>query len=457
MKTTSTLRVVVEPGGQGVVSHVGLHALGSLADQLGLGEALSARIPITGSRLPLHDRGKVLVQAMLMLAGGGESCADIEYLRVEPTLFGEVPSDSTLYRTIVNDLGPEVVASVKEGFAEARQIVWRRAGLVKGTDPVVLDLDASLVEVHSEHKEGTGSTFKGGFGFHPMFCFCDATGEALSALLRPGNATANDAADHLTVLDEAIAQLPERVAVGHRDGDDPCLVRRPLIARADSAGASHDFVWGCRARNVGFSVVARKNAQIHGAISLVADDERRWRPARRQDGRRRKGAAVAEVTDRVDLSKWPLGTRLIIRREPLHPGAQKSLFPSLEFRYWGHYTDQRGQPVERDVFMRAHAHVEDNIERLKGSGLLRFPFCDLDANRAWLTEVCFAADLVRWFQVLCLRGELASAEPKALRWRLWHAPARMVRSGRRTIVRVLEGWPDADALVRAHRRIVLIT
>ncbi len=99
MKTTSTLRVVVEPGGQGVVSHIGLHALGSLADQLGLGEALSARIPITGSRLPLHDRGKVLVQAMLMLAGGGESCADIEYLRVEPTLFGEVPSDSTLYRT----------------------------------------------------------------------------------------------------------------------------------------------------------------------------------------------------------------------------------------------------------------------------------------------------------------------------------------------------------------------
>ncbi len=262
---------------------------------------------------------------------------------------------------------------MKEGFAEARQIVWRRAGLVKGTDPVVLDLDASLVEVHSEHKEGTGSTFKGGFGFHPMFCFCDATGEALSALLRPGNATANDAADHLTVLDEAIAQLPERVAVGHRDGDDPSLVRRPLIARADSAGASHDFVWGCRARNVGFSVVARKNAQIHGAISQIADDERRWQPrpaprrAKAQGGGRGRGDRPGRSLEMAagDTPHHPA--------RAASPRGPESLFPSLEFRYWGHYTDQRGQPVERDVFMRAHAHVEDNIERLKGSGFCASP------------------------------------------------------------------------------------
>ncbi|MGH9918639.1 MAG: IS1380 family transposase [Nitrososphaerales archaeon] len=457
MNATSTRRVVVEPDGEGVVSHVGLHALGSLADQIGLGESLSARIPVTGNRLPLHDRGKVLVQAMLMLAGGGESCADIEHLRVEETLFGEVPSDSTLYRTFVKDLDADVLAQVKEGFAEARETVWRRAKLTGGKDPVVLDIDASLIEIHSENKEGTGANYKGGYGFHPMLCFCDNTCEALSALLRPGNAGANDAADHLKVLDEAICQLPGRVAAGHKEGDEPCLVRRKMIARADSAGASYDFVWGCRNRNIGFCVVARSNTQIYGAISKIVDDEARWRPARRQDGKLRKGAAVAEVTDLVDLSKWPKGTRLIIRREPLHPGCQQTLFPSLEYRYWGHYTDQKGSPGERDRFMRAHAHVEDNIERLKNSGLLRYPFCDLEANRAWLAEVCFAADLVRWFQILCLQGNLALAEPKALRWRLWHAPARMVRSGRQTIVRVLGGWPDADAIVRAHRRIALIT
>ena len=165
---------------------------------------------------------------------------------------------------------------------------------------------------------------------------------------------------------------------------------------------------------------------------------------------------MAELSDLIDLSAWPEGTRLIVRRDPLHPGAQTSLFPSLEFRFWGHYTDRAGSAVETDVHMRAHAHVEDHIRRLKTSGLERFPFVDLDANRAWMALVCFAADLVRWFQLLCLSGALAKAEPKALRWQLWHIPARVVRRARRTIVRILEQRPTSDQLLKAYRRIALI-
>ncbi len=126
MQTTSVRRVVVEPGGDQVAAHVGLHALGAFADQLGLGSALSARIPITGKRLPLHDRGKVLVHQMLVLAGGGESCADIEYLRVEDDLFADVCSDSTLYRTFTENLDEAVVSDLKAGFAEVRK--WCGAG-----------------------------------------------------------------------------------------------------------------------------------------------------------------------------------------------------------------------------------------------------------------------------------------------------------------------------------------
>ena len=166
---------------------------------------------------------------------------------------------------------------------------------------------------------------------------------------------------------------------------------------------------------------------------------------------------MAELTDLVELSDWPDGTRLIVRREPLHPGAQQSLFPSTMFRYWGHYTDAKGDPVALDVHMRAHAHVEDHIRRLKESGASRFPFVDIDANRAWLAVVCFADALVRWFQLLCLTGPLAAAEPKTLRWSLWHAPARLVHHARRRIVRILDGWPTTTALLGAYQRIALIT
>jgi hypothetical protein len=455
VNANSTVPVVVEGGGDQVVAHVGLHALGMFADRLGLGESLSARIAITGERLPAHDRGKVLVQAMLMLAGGGECCADIEALRSQESLFGSVPSDSTLYRTMRRVDGA-TLGGLWEAMATARSQVWRRSGATTGTGPVVLDIDASLVDIHSENKEGTGANYKGGFGFHPMFCFADATGEALAAILRPGNAGANTIADHVGVLDAALAQLPAEIAAGHRAGDDPALVGRVVTVRTDSAGCTR-FVHECRARNVGFAVVARSNTRIHAAISKVLDDESGWVPAVRQHGELRVGAAVRELTEGVDLCDWPEGTRLIVRREPLHPGAQTSLFPSLEFRYWGHYTDQAGDAVTLDAHMRAHAHIEDHIRRLKDSGLERFPFCDLDANRAQLALVCFADSLVRWFQLLCLTGALAVAEPKRMRWTLWHTPARLVRKAGRHVVRLLDDWPTAGELLDAYQRVALIT
>jgi hypothetical protein len=166
---------------------------------------------------------------------------------------------------------------------------------------------------------------------------------------------------------------------------------------------------------------------------------------------------VCEVTDLVDLSGWPDGTRLMVWREPLHPGAQQMLFPSLAYRYWGHYTDQVGDPVTLDARMRGHAHVEDHIRRLKDAGLERFPFVDLDVNHARLAIVAFAADLVRWFQLDCLDRPFALAEPKTLRWQLWHAPARIVRRARQQIVRILDDWPTTDVLLRAYQRVALLT
>jgi Transposase DDE domain group 1 len=453
MHVTSTTRARIETGGDGVAAHVGLHVLGRFADALGLGAALSARVFPAGERLPLHDRGKVLVHAMLTLAGGGEACSDVEFLRAQPALFGPVPSDSTLYRTY-RQIDVATLERLWDAMREVRAKVWAR---VDTGEAVVLDIDGSLVEIHSEHKQGTGATYKGGFGFHPMFCFADNTGETLATLLRPGNAAANSSDDHLRVLDHAIGQLPVEIAAGHHVGDDPETVTRPVMVRADSAGATRGFVWGCQARNVGFAVVARKNTHIHGAISKVHLDDDRWTSARTQAGDERLGAAVCEVTDLVDLSHWPEGTRLIVRREPLHPGAQQTLFPSLAYRYWGHYTDQPGDPVALDAHMRAHAHVEDHIRRLKDSGLERFPFVDLDANNARLAIVAFAADLVRWFQLDCLDGPLAIAEPKTLRWQLWHAPARLVRRARQQIVRILDDWPATDVLLRAYQRVALIT
>ena len=456
MNGISASHVIVEPGGTGVVAHVGLHALGCFADRLGLGDSLSARIPVAGERLPVHDRGKVLVHTALMLAAGGESCADIEHLRLQSDLFGSVPSDSTVFRTF-HQLDARTRAGIAEAMAEMRAKVWSRSSVANGSSPVILDIDASLVEIHTDGKEEAAPTYKGGFGFHPMFCFADATGEVLSGMLRPGNAGANTVADHLCVLDASIAQLPASIAVGHQSGDDPASATRTVVVRADSAGCTEGFLAGCRARNVNFFVTARSNPQVTAAVLDAIGIETVWEPARTQGGELRQGAAVCELTSLITDHKLPEGTRLIVRREPLHPGAQRSLFPSLDFRYWGFYTDAEGTPVELDATMRAHAHVERHIQRLKDSGLCRMPFTSFEANATWMMAVAMSADLVRWFQLLCFDGSWVDARPKAMRWGIFHAPGRLIRRSRQRVVRIIDGWPGTDALLEAYRRIALLT
>ncbi len=296
MNGISASRVVVESGGEGVVAHVGLHALGCFADRMGLGDSLSARIPPTGERFPLHDRGKVLVQSALMLAGGGESCADIEHLRLQSDLFPSVPSDSTVFRTF-HELGATTRSGIAEAMAEVRSAVCSRSSTTMGKDPVILDIDATLVEIHTDGKENAGPTYKGGFGFHPMFCFADATGEALSSLLSPGNAGANTVADHVSVLDQAITQLPASIASGHRSGDDADVVIRTVVVRADSAGCTEGFLAACRARNVTFFVSARSNPQVSAAICDAIGLEQVWEPAVTQQG----GPRVRRLGLRADL------------------------------------------------------------------------------------------------------------------------------------------------------------
>ena len=454
MDCSSTCDVGVTGGGDQVAAHGGLFVLGRFADALGLGEALSSAVPSRGERAPVHDRCKVLVHVLLMLAGGGEACSDIEHLRAQPVLFGDVASDSTLYRTL-RGLGPEAVRALLAAVASVRGAVWERRGDTAGSAPVVLDIDSTLVEVHSENKAGAAAHFKAGFGFHPMLC-ATSDGEPLSIMLRPGNAAANNIADHIDVLDAAVGQLPEAVAAGHcASGEAPAP--RQMQMRVDAAGCSTQIAQACRQRNIEFFMTARSNDEVTTAIDHNRFDRDTWQPALGSDGEPSKRAQVAELTNSVDLEGWPERTRFIARREPHHPGAQRTLFDSELWRYRGFYTDADGDPAQLDAHMRAHARIENTIAALKDSGLKRMPFSDFDANAAWAALVALSMALVRWFQQLRLQGPLAQAAPKRLRWQLWHAPARIVRSSRKWTLRLLDWWPATAQLLHAcnpgaHRR-----
>ena len=464
----------VRLGGGRVAGHAGLWVLGEFCDAIGLARALSKALPYRGSGEAVFDRGAVLVRMLLVAAGGGEACSDIEVLRAEPGVFGAVPSTTTVHRTFTG-IDAERVEAAASAVGEVRQRVWPVMGIVPSAlkAGLTLDMDASFHVVHSESKQGAAAGYKG-YGFHPLYCTADITGEVLSVKLRPGNAAANSITDHAEVLDAAVEALGAEYAAGHRRGDDPGLVRVALRVRADSAGCT-DFVWECRERSIGFSVVARRNAGVESAVFEASGMPELWEPALPAQnstttsttttssgssggggGGDERVAEVADLTGLVDTSRWPDGTRLIVRREPLHPGAQRSLLPSDEYRYWGHWTDSTDTPAVCDRHMRAHAHVESTIERVKDAGGSRFPFTSFDANSAWLLLAVLADTVVRWFQWLCLRGPLSRAKHKALRWRLWHTPARIVRHARKRILKLPGNLKASHTILAARIRINLL-
>jgi len=307
-------------------------------------------------------------QGVLRSGGDGRRwrrcVSDLGALGDQVAIFGEIASGSTARRVLL-EIGERERDAIRVARAAARECAW---ALGAAPTQVVLDFDATLITAHFDKQQAAGN-YKGGFGFHPLLVTCGR--ETLGAILRPGNAGANTASDHIDVLELALEALPASVL----DGE--------ILARADGAGASHDFADACRETKVRFSLGYTIRETVREAILTL--NEPAWKPALNQDGEQRDGAWVAELTSNVDLSAWPAATRLICRRERPHPGAQLSFTDVDGHRFQCFITDQTaGDIAALEVLHRQHACVEDRIAEFKNTGLSKLPFSDFEANEAWL-------------------------------------------------------------------------
>ena len=292
-----------------------------------------------------------------------------------------------------------------------------------------------------------------GFGFFPLGVWCDTTGEPMAAMLRRGNAGANDADDHITLLHQSLSGLPEEYQTGHFDGDHAALVDHPILVRADSAGATHGFVDALVAANCDFSIGFPIDQGVRDALVLVQEED--WLQAKETDGSVRDGAWVTELTDLLPLSAWPEDTRLIMRRERPHPGAQLTLFDTAEgFRHTCFITDTKGRDIAAlELRHRGHARVEDRIRNWKDCGLANLPFDSFVRNEAWVATSLIAGALLAWSQMVCFEGALAKAEPKTMRYRVLHVAALLVRRSRGLILRLDETWPWVEDLANAFAKL----
>jgi hypothetical protein len=463
--------------------------LRALADRTGLTSGLSLALARRGF-LPLHDRGRVLADLAVAIADGAAVISDFAVMSGQREVLGPVASVPTVWRALeeIASGGPKTARRVTAAVNAARAAAW--AGIaarhqkmpgVRIADKVLDDvicirLDATVTPACSD-KEGAEPNFKG-FGHHPLLAYCDNTDEALAGMMRPGSAGSNTVADHLRVLDEAVTAVPAKY-------------RRKLMVTVDGAGASHGLIT-CLDKlasrpgrqltySVGWALGERERDAIAGvparAWEQAVDGRGQVRERRAEDacagrgcGHRRCWVEEAHVTEltallrdgRTDqLAAWPETMRVFARRERPHPGAQLTLFETRDgWRYtlWvsnlpAAERGWRSRLPYIDAAHRVHARVEDRIRTGKDCGIGHFPSRSLAINTAWLTASLLAATLLAWLRHLALDGDLASAEPKALRYRVLHAAGRIIRGARRRQLRIPAAWPWADDITAAWQQI----
>ncbi|MDL9949051.1 IS1380 family transposase [Gordonia sp. ABSL11-1] len=447
-----------EGTGTGVVSHAGATLLLRAAEKIGLTTALSEALTPWRKPVAVHDPGKILLDLAVAVAIGGDCLADINQLRADPAVFGLVASDPTVSR-LITTLAADAstaLAAINTARAAARARAWRYAGDAApdhdtdACDPLIVDIDATLVTAHSE-KEHAAPTYKRGFGFHPICAFVDhgttGTGEPLAIELRAGNAGANTAADHITILSHALAQLPQ--VGGYRVG-------KKVLVRTDSAGGTHEFLTHLHKRRLGYSVGFGLTDTIAAAIDRLSPQA--WTPAYDSDGIEREGAWVAEVTGVLDLSSWPPGMRVIVRKERPHPGAQLRFTDRDGLRLTAFATNTvRGQLADLELRHRRRARCEDRIRTAKDCGLTNLPLHGFDANRIWCAIVELACELIAWTQILAFHDTPARRwEPKRLRHRLFTIAAKISRHSRRTRLKLAAHAPHLSILLNGIARLTAL-
>jgi hypothetical protein len=316
----------------------------------------------------VYDRGQLLVDLAVTQLLGGEAISDFQGLRHLAPVIGPVPSTPTVWRAMA-EVGERQLSRINAAVTVFRRHWWRLLAArpdgfpwlkVAGrelTGITVVDLDASIVFAASD-KENAAPTYKGGIGFSPNLASCDNTDDLLAIDPRPGNATANDAADNIALLDQAVERLPGRY-------------RRRMLIRLDGAGFSHELLEHIAAggkvngRNWEFSAGWSCTDREMNAIAQLPDQA--WTAAIEQNGEPVENAYVAELTGLLDLKAWQQkipGLRVLVRDEPLHPRYRKRATDrekALGRRFQLIVTNtQVGQIAWLDARHRSHVHVEND-------------------------------------------------------------------------------------------------
>jgi len=474
MEVTKGVTVVNRARGRGriqigepdnsLVCFAGLAVTGELARRLRLVEVIDAELSVERRAAPVKVRrrgvspgGLVVALAECQLIGG-ECFSDLEQVREDTAgaglrAAGTPSAPAALQRT--KDFRRVHCQRVERAMSRCGEHLDRALGREAG-EPATIDLDATVVEVYG-YKDRAARNRQGAYSYAPHVGFWAERGRALTSELVGGNQERLTGAECARIARRAISRLP----AGHG----------PVSFRIDSAYYAVFLLHALRAEQARFSASVPRSEVMWNTLARIPENA--WQPALQMDG-----AEVAETTyEPGDWKHEPL--RLIIRRQvftarqiarlkgsrrlrTIHPEQLQLALDGQTDSVYGYsfiLTDiPSGEKttVEVEHFHRHRAQIEERLKESKlGQALRHLPSADVNANRVWLTAALMAVNLTAWccdlYPAAGASGKAPKNAPlrraaKTLRNLIFNIPARIVRTGRRLILRPPAGYRHLDTL-----------
>jgi hypothetical protein len=451
-------RIVVGANDPSLCRYAGLAVTGELARRLRLVELIDAELSVERRARPVKVRRRGLSPGQLVVSlaesqlVGGEFFSDLEQVRADRAgsglrTVGATPSAPTALQR-AKDFRRVHCQRVERACARVGDHLDRALGRDR-SEPVTIDLDATQVEVYGAHKQGARRNRHGQMSYAPHVAFWAQTGRALTGELVGGNREKLSGTECARIASRALWLLP----AGHG----------PATFRVDSAYYQLELLERLRQQSSRFTVSVPRSQAMWKALSEIPEDA--W-----QEAIEMPGAQVAETTYRPQGWKHePL--RLIVRRVPftaeeiakrkgsrrlktIHPEQLQLALEGKLASVYGYsfvLTDIHRQPaVWIEHFHRHRAQIEERLKEAKlGQALRHLPSGNKHANRVWLTAALLALNLTALCCDLCPAAGASGKAPtdaplrraaKTLRNLLFNIPARIVRTGRRLILRPPAGF-----------------
>jgi hypothetical protein len=449
----------------------GIAAIHQLACQLGLPEAIDARLELLKMHLPYHESDHVLNLAYNAMCGG-RCLEDLELRRQDEAYLSALGArrvpDPTTAGDFCRRFNEIDICALEEAIHDVRKKVWAQQPAEFFAQAIV-DMDGVVVETSGECKQGIDITYNKKWGYHPLIVSLANTGEVLSLVNRSGNRPSHEGAS--IVVDHLLPKL-----------FDGGFQRVLLRGDTDYSQTAHLDRWDADGR-----VTFIFGMDAHAALKARAEDvdESAWKPLHRppkytmKTQPRERPANVKQpivvergfrdirLTDEhvAEINYQPVACekkyRLVIVRKNLSIEEHGQRLWQ-EYRYFFYITNVWQDSATEIVLSANDRCNQENIHAQLTSGVraLYAPLDTLEANWAWMVMTSLAWNLKAWYALLLPApagdgpAAVARREEKRCVLRMEfrtfveafiRLPCQVLRTGRQLVCRVL-AWNHWQAV-----------